>query len=182
MSRIGKQSIELPEGVTIKIEGDNAVIKGSKGELTREIPEGISVAVEENKIVVSPRRRLKNTSAMWGLTRALLANCVRGVSEGFEKKLELVGVGYKAFLEKDNILKIEVGYSHPINMEIPKELSVLVEKNIITISGIDKQKVGEFSAKIRAHRPPEPYKGKGIRYQGEKVRRKEGKKATGSSS
>jgi len=182
MSRIGKQPIELPEGVTVKVEGSIATIKGPKGELTREIPEGISVTQEEKQIIVSPRRRLKNTSAMWGLTRALLANCVRGVLEGFEKKLELVGVGYKAALEKEKILKVEVGYSHPVNMEIPEGITVLVEKNIITISGIDKQQVGEFAAKIRANRPPEPYKGKGIRYEGEKVRRKEGKKATSTAS
>lgn len=190
MSRIGKQPIELPEGVEVKIEGRHAIIKGPKGELTREIPEEISVACENSKLVVSPKRksfgsaqgRLKNTSAMWGLTRALLANCVRGVTEGFEKKLELVGVGYKASIEKDKTLKIEVGYSHPVNIDIPEGISVLVEKNIITISGIDKQKVGEFAAKIRANRPPEPYKGKGIRYEGEKIRRKEGKKATSTAS
>lgn len=182
MSRIGKQPIELPEGVTVKIDEGIVTIKGPKGELTREIPDEVLVVQQENKLIVSPKRRLKTTPAMWGLTRALLANCVRGVAEGFEKKLELIGVGYKASIEKDKTLKVEVGYSHPVNMEIPEELSVLVEKNIITISGIDKQKVGEFAAKIRANRPPEPYKGKGIRYVGEKVRRKEGKKAAGTTA
>ena len=181
MSRIGKQPIELPDDVEVKIKGKEVIIKGPKGELTREVPGEILVVCEGNKLVVSPKRRLKDTPAMWGLTRALLANCVRGVVEGFEKRLELVGVGYKASTENDKALKVEVGYSHPVNMEIPEGLAVSVEKNIITISGIDKQKVGEFAAKVRANRPPEPYKGKGIRYVGEKVRRKEGKKATGTA-
>lgn len=182
MSRIGKQPIELPEGVEIKIDNSVVVIKGPKGELIREIPEEVSVTHEDDRLIVKPRRKLKTTPALWGLTRALLANCVHGVTNGFEKKLEFVGVGYKSSLEKDNILKVEVGFSHPVNMEIPDGILVLVEKSIVTISGIDKQKVGEFAAKIRANRPPEPYKGKGIRYVGEKVRRKEGKKATGSSA
>ena len=181
MSRIGKQPIELPKGVEIKINGSKIVVKGPKGELTREIPEEILVILEEGRLVISPKGKQKNIFAMWGLTRALLANYVRGVSEGFQKKLELIGVGYKASIENDKILKVEVGYSHPINIQIPEGLLVSVEKNIITISGIDKQKVGEFAAKIRANRPPEPYKGKGIRYEGEKVRRKEGKKATGTT-
>lgn len=182
MSRIGKKPITIPQSVEVKIKDGVVVIKGPRGEVVREVPEEISVTQEKDEIVVSPKRRQKNTPALWGLARSLLQNCVKGVTEGFEKRLEIIGVGYKASMQGDTVLKIEVGYSHPIEMELPEGLSALVEKNIITISGIDKQKVGEFAAQVRAKRPPEPYKGKGIRYVGEKVRRKEGKKAAGATT
>ena len=181
MSRIGKQPNKLPEGVTVQIEGNNVAVKGPKGELAREIPEEILVTQKENEIILTVKRRTKNSPALWGLSRALLQNYVTGVFSGFEKKLELVGVGYKASMQGDK-LRVDVGYSHPIDMEIPEGLSVATEKNFITISGIDKQLVGEFAAKIRLKRKPEPYKGKGIKYEGEKIRRKEGKKAATSAS
>jgi len=177
MSRIGRQPIIIPEGVEVEIKEREVKVKGPKGELSQEIPEEISVTKEDGKIFVSPTRKTKRSAAFWGLIRALLQNCVKGVSEGFEKKLELRGIGYKASLEGEKTLKLEVGFSHPVRVEVPPHLNVTVEKNIITVSGIDKQQVGEFSAKVRKIRPPEPYKGKGIRYFGEKVRMKEGKKA-----
>lgn len=181
MSRIGKQPIELPQGVEVTIQTDKVTIKGPKGELTQDISDDILVAQKENQLIISLKRKTKTSPAFWGLTRALLQNFVKGVTEGFEKKLELVGVGYKASMQGDKMLKLDVGYSHSIEMQVPDGLVVSVEKNFITISGIDRQQVGEFAAKIRAHRKPEPYKGKGIKYEGEKIRRKEGKKAAGTT-
>jgi len=177
MSRIGKKPILIPQGVEVKMEGKRATVKGPKGVISRDIPVEISLEQKENQIFLIPQRENKKSRQLWGLIRALLQNSVSGVSSGFEKKLEMVGVGYKAALSDPKTIKIEVGFSHPVLMAIPEGLSALVEKNIITIAGFDKQKVGEFAAKIRDIRKPEPYKGKGIRYLGEKVRRKEGKKA-----
>jgi large subunit ribosomal protein L6 len=181
MSRIGKKPILIPQGVEIEIKDSVVTIKGPKGEISQEIPPEILIEKKEDKIIVSPKRKTKRTSALWGLTRALLQNHVKGVTEGFEKQLEIRGIGYKASLEGAKTLKLEVGFSHPVKLEIPEDLKVSVEKNIIKVSGIDKQKVGEFAAKIRRVRPPEPYKGKGIRYVGEKVRKKEGKKAAATT-
>lgn len=181
MSRIGKQPIKLKEGVTVTIKGNNVTVKGPKGELARKIPDEILVTQKEDEVILTVKRRTKNSPALWGLSRALLQNCVTGVFSGFEKKLELIGVGYKASMQGDK-LRVDVGYSHPIDMSIPEGLAIAIEKNFITISGIDKQEVGEFAAKIRAHRKPEPYKGKGIKYEGEKIRRKEGKKAATTAS
>ncbi|MCD6270423.1 50S ribosomal protein L6 [bacterium] len=182
MSRIGKKPILIPEGTEVEIKDRVVFFKGPKGNLSQSIPEGIGVKKEEAKLLVFLERKNKNTPALWGLTRALLQNCVDGVNKGFEKKLEMVGIGYRAKKEGENILNLEVGFSHPIKLEIPKGLDVSLEKNIIAIFGIDKQKVGEFAAKIRKIRPPEPYKGKGIRYLGERIRRKEGKKAAGATT
>jgi len=182
MSRIGKKPILIPENVEVKIENHQVLIKGPKGEISQEISPEISVEKKEDKIIiVSPKRKTKKTPALWGLTRALLQNHVIGVTQGFEKQLEIRGIGYKASLEGEKTLKLEVGFSHPVKLEIPADLNVSIEKNIIKVSGIDKQKVGEFAAKIRKVRPPEPYKGKGIRYVGEKVRKKEGKKAAATT-
>jgi large subunit ribosomal protein L6 len=178
MSRIGKKPIDIPQNIEVKIEGQDVLIKGPKGEFKREIPEEISVVKEDNVLKVSLKRKTKKGPALWGLTRTLLFNCIKGVTEGFEKKLELRGIGYKSSLLNDKLLKLEVGFSHPVEINVPEDLAVSVGKNIITISGIDKQKVGQFAAEIRRVRPPEPYKGKGIRYFGEHVRIKEGKKAT----
>ena len=176
MSRIGKKPIIIPENVEVKIEKEKVVIKGPKGEISQKIPEEILVKEENNKIVISPKKKSKNTSAFWGLIRALLRNHLEGVSSGFERKLELRGIGYRASIEDENILKLQVGFSHPVKLEVPSQINLSVEKNIINVSGIDKQKVGEFAAKIRKIRPPEPYKGKGIRYLGEIVRKKTSKK------
>ena len=190
MSRIGKQSIKVSQGTEIKIEGDTIKVKGSKGELSFDLPSEIKAEMKEDNILISPKNRetkqnepaikkAKEVGALWGLTRALIFNMVKGVTEGFEKKLEIQGVGYKASMQ-GNKLVMQLGFSHPIEMKTPEGVELKVEKNIITVSGIDKQKVGQTAAKIRDFKKPEPYKGKGIRYEGEKVRRKAGKKAVAS--
>ncbi len=187
MSRIGKKNIPIPEGVEVKIEDNNVKIKGPKGELEREIRPEINVEIKDKEIKVSvkelsPRemkKRAKEIKAFWGLSRALIANMVIGVVNGYEKKLQIEGLGYKASLEgKDLVLNI--GFSHPVKIKVSEDLEVKVEKNIISVFGIDKEKVGLLAAKIRKAKPPEPYKGKGIRYVGEVVRKKEGKKAVGA--
>ncbi len=177
MSRIGKKLVEIPQGVTITINYREALIKGPKGEIKQEIPLGILVEQKDNIASVKPDREGKNIPALWGLTTALLLNNVEGVSRGFEKKLEIRGVGYKVALDGTTKLRLDLGFSHPVFMDIPKGLSVVVEKQMITVAGFDKQAVGQFAAKIRALRKPEPYQGKGVRYFGEIVRKKEGKKA-----
>ena len=177
MSRIGKKPIEIPQGVEIKIQPGEVIVKGQKGEIKQAIPAGILVEQKDNIIIIKPERGGKNIPALWGLTAALLGNNVRGVSMGFEKKLEIKGVGYKVALEGENKLRLDLGFSHPVYLEVPADLTAAIEKQFITISGADRQKVGQFAAQIRVLRKPEPYQGKGIRYFGEVVRRKEGKKA-----
>ncbi len=179
MSRIGKKSILIPQGVEVEINGQQVSVKGPKGKLERETRPEIAIEIKENEISVSPKKETKKTQAFWGLTRALLNNMVEGVSQGFEKKIQIEGVGYKGVLEGD-VLTLSLGFSHPVKVKAPEGVSFMVEKNIITLSGIDKEKVTQTAAEIRKIRPPEPYKGKGIRYVGEKVRRKVGKKAAGS--
>ena len=180
MSRIGKKHIRIPSGVTITIDDNNQVlVKGPKGELSRYIRPEIKVSQSENEIIVSPAKITKRTNSLWGLSRTLIANMVIGVVDGYSKKLEIQGVGYRANLEVEDLILL-VGFSHPVKIDHAKEIKFEVEKNIITVSGIDKELVGSLAAKIRAVRPPEPYKGKGIRYEGEYVRRKSGKKAVGS--
>ncbi len=179
MSRVGKKPIEIPESVKVNIDGRKVIIKGPTGELSREVRPEIKVELKEGKIFVKPEIESKKTKAFWGLTRSLLYNMVKGVTEGYEKKLEIRGLGYKAKMEEDDLV-LMVGFTHPVTLKIPKDIKTSVEKNIITISGIDKELVGLIAAKTRKVRPPEPYKGKGIRYLGEMVRRKAGKKvATG---
>ncbi len=175
MSRVGKKPILIPENIEVKIEGQKVIVKGSKGELFQEIRPEIKVEVKENKIFVIPQIETKKTKAFWGLTRALLANMIKGVTEGYEKKLEIEGLGFRANLEGDNLV-LQVGFTHPIKIKAPQGIKFSVEKNIITVSGADKELVGQTSAKIRKVKPPEPYKGKGIRYVGEVIRRKVGKK------
>jgi len=175
MSRIGKKPITIPANVQVKIEGDVIIITGPKGELKQALPAGVLVKQKNGNLIVFLREGC-NDKAKWGLIRALLANNVKGVTDGFEKQLEIRGVGYKANVE-GKVLKLDVGFSHEIKMDIFEGLNVSVEKSIIKISGFDKQLVGEFAAQVRKNRPPEPYKGKGIRYVDEKVRKKEGKKA-----
>ena len=177
MSRIGKKPIIIPQGVEVEIQGQNVKVRGPKGEISQELPDEISVEQKGDKLQLSLKKRGKQSRALWGLWRALLKNDVEGVTSGFEKKLEIRGVGYRASLDEDRVIKLEVGFSHPVNLKIPQGIDVAIEKNIVTVSGINKQAVGEFAAKVRKIRPPEPYKGKGIRYLGEKVRKKEGKKA-----
>lgn len=177
MSRIGKKQIEIPQGVTVVLEKDCVSFKGPKGEIKQQIPVGIAVEQTGNILSVKPEKEGKTISALWGLTTALLLNHVHGVFTGFEKRLELRGVGYKAAMDGEAKIKLDLGFSHSISMDIPKGLDVKVEKQIIIISGFDKQQVGQLAAKIRSLRKPEPYKGKGVRYLNEIVRKKEGKKA-----
>jgi len=176
MSRIGKKPIEIPQGVEVKIEGNKVSIKGPKGELSREFRPEIKIEQKEGKIFFSIKIQSKNVNALWGLTRALVANSVKGVTEGYEKKLEIEGLGYKANVEGNELI-LYVGFTHPVKIAIPPTIKISVEKKTITVSGIDKELVGHISAEIRKVRPPEPYQGKGIRYLGEVVRRKAGKKA-----
>jgi len=177
MSRIGKKPILIPENVEIKIDGQKIIIKGPKGELVREIRPEIKAEVRGNQIFISPKKETKKTKAFWGLTRALLANMIKGVTEGYEKKLEIEGLGFKALVEGESLV-LYVGFTQPIKIEPgDKDIKFSVEKNVIAVSGIDKEKVGQIASKIRKVKPPEPYKGKGIRYQGEIIKRKVGKRA-----
>lgn len=175
MSRIGKRAIPIPEGTTVKVDGRRVEAKGPQGTLSLEIGETIGVEVKDGKLMVKDVSGLKAHRKFHGLYRSLLSNLIVGVSEGFTRKLELVGVGYRASVEGGDVV-LEVGYSHPKRLSIPNGVKATVERgNIITLWGIDKQRVGQFAADIRAMRPPEPYKGKGIKYEGEVVRRKAGK-------
>jgi len=176
MSRVGKKPIIIPENVEIKIEPGQIIVKGPKGELRQSIPPQVKLDLTGKELVVVPQEKSKNTPALWGLVRSLVFNMIKGATEGFEKKLELEGVGYRVSLQGNKLI-LNVGLSHPIEVTAPAGIDFKVEKNLITVSGIDKQLVGQIAAKIRAYRKPEPYKGKGIRYQGEVIRRKAGKKA-----
>jgi large subunit ribosomal protein L6 len=175
MSRIGKSPINLPAGVEVKVKGDTVEVKGPKGSLTQVITPTISVAVDDGVLTVDRTNDERESRALHGLTRALVYNMVVGVTEGYSKELTAVGVGYRAAL-KGNTLELQVGFSHPVAMEAPDGVKFEVpEPTKIIVSGIDKQKVGQVAANVRAVRPPEPYKGKGIRYADEYVRRKAGK-------
>jgi large subunit ribosomal protein L6 len=175
MSRIGKQIILIPQGVTVTVNGSKVVVKGPKGELSHEVRPEISVKVENGVITVAVSRETKNSNAYWGLTRALIANMVKGVTEGFEKKLELVGVGYRAKASGTGV-SLAVGYSNPVEFPAPSGIKIdVIDTQNVTISGADKQLVGLTAANIRKVRKPEPYKGKGIKYAGEFIKRKAGK-------
>jgi large subunit ribosomal protein L6 len=176
MSRIGKKAVAVPSGVTVTVEGQTVTIKGPKGQLAWTVPEDIEVRQETGQLSVAMREDTPRAHAMWGLSRTLVNNMVTGVTAGYERTLELVGVGYRAAL-KGQALNLQLGYSHDIDVPAPAGVTFVVPKQTeIRISGIDKQVVGETAARIRRLRPPEPYKGKGVRYAGEQVRRKEGKK------
>lgn len=174
MSRIGKQPVDLPQGVTAKIYRQMVTIKGQKGELQYMVHPDMAVALEDNRLVCSIKRSSKRAAALWGTTRARLANVVRGVHEGYRKELELHGVGYRAKKTGDD-LELSVGFSHPVIVKAPDGISFTVDKEVVTVEGSDKVRVGQVAADIRAVRKPEPYKGKGIRYRGETVRHKVGK-------
>ncbi|GAM14798.1 MULTISPECIES: 50S ribosomal protein L6 [Mesobacillus] len=175
MSRVGKKPIEIPAGVTVTLDNNHVTVKGPKGELSRTFHSDIEIKIEENVINISRPTDNKEHRALHGTTRAVLANMVEGVSKGFERGLELVGVGYRA-AKQGNKLVLNVGYSHPVEIEAEKGLEIEVPSNTkVIIKGTDKERVGALAANIRDVRPPEPYKGKGIRYEGEYVRRKEGK-------
>ncbi len=188
MSRIGKKPILIPENVEIKLENNRIIIKGPKGELQREIRPDVKIGIKGKEMLITPcnakgdisgktRYKINNKKnrAYWGLTRAVLFNMIKGVTEGYEKKLEIEGVGYKARKEGDDLI-LQIGFSHPVKIKQPEGIKFSIEKNVIIVSGIDKELIGQIAAKIRAVRPPEPYKGKGIKYQGEVIRRKAGKK------
>jgi large subunit ribosomal protein L6 len=176
MSRIGKKAVAVPAGVTVTIDGQTVTVKGPKGQLAWTVAEEIEVKQEGGELTLSKRVENTRAQAMWGLSRTLVNNMVVGVTEGFEQTLELVGVGYRAAL-KGQALSMQLGFSHDVDVPPPAGITFVVPKQTeIKISGIDKQVVGEIAARIRRIRPPEPYKGKGVRYAGEKVRRKEGKK------
>lgn len=176
MSRVGKLPIEIPEGVEVQINNAEVMVKGKMGQLTHIFPSEVQVKKEDKQISVVPNLEAKNARAMWGLTRSLLSNMVEGVSKGFEKKLEIVGVGYKADVS-GQYLTLNLGYSHEIKFEIPEGIAIKAEKpTLLSVSGHDKQQVGQVAALIVKQRPPEPYKGKGVKYQGQRILRKEGKK------
>ncbi len=176
MSRIGKKPIEVPQNVKVEVEGQNIKVSGPKGELKTNIHQDIKVEIKDGKIFVVPKKELsKKSKGLWGLYRALIFNMIEGVSKGFEKKLEIEGIGYKVAVKGDELI-LNVGFVNPIKVKKPKGINFSVEKNVITVSGIDKERVGQIAAIIRKVKKAEPYKGKGIKYQGEKIRRKEGKK------
>ncbi|HET7109807.1 MAG TPA: 50S ribosomal protein L6 [Gemmatimonadales bacterium] len=175
MSRIGKMPVAIPKGVTVEIQDRTVRVKGPRGELRRTLPAGIEVAVADEKVNVTRPNDEPRSRALHGLTRALVANMVEGVDKGFRKTLDIQGVGYKAE-PKPYGVNLVVGYSHPVEFRAPEGVKITVENNtVVRIEGADKEKVGQVAAEIRLVRPPEPYKGKGIRYQGEQVRRKAGK-------
>lgn len=177
MSKIGKLPIAIPTGVTVTITGASVQVSGTKGNFTHKVPAGITVTTVEDKVIVGQEEKTKEqTKALFGLTRALLANMVKGVSEGFEKRLELSGVGYRA-QGAGTDLTLSVGFSHPVKIKAPQGVSFRVEGNTIIVEGADKALVGNTAAEIRAVRKPEPYKGKGIKYVDERIRRKAGKAA-----
>lgn len=179
MSRIGKKPVPVPANVTATISGQTVKFKGPKGELEFTLPEKVRVAQGENGIEVTPVDESKEARSMWGMSRTTLANLIKGVTDGYSHTLEIHGVGFRAQLKGKDQLQLSVGFSHDIVHKIPAGIDVVVSgarQEVITVSGIDKQLVGQVAAEIRSYRPPEPYQGKGIRYQGEFVFRKEGKK------
>lgn len=176
MSRIGKKPVVIPAGVTAKVEGQAISVKGGKGELSFTAPDAVSVSFVDGQISVTPRGDSKESRAKWGMTRSIVNNLVTGVSKGFEKRLEITGVGYKAAVS-GKTLQLSLGYSHDVSFAIPAGIAIATPKPTeITIAGIDKRQVGQTAAEIRALRPPEPYKGKGVKYANEFIFAKEGKK------
>lgn len=175
MSRIGKKEIIIPEGTTVEIKGNTVKVTGKLGTLEKSFADAVEITSEDNNIKVTPKKDDKFSRAMWGTAASHIINMINGVNKPFEKKLIVEGIGYKSNV-KGNNLELALGFSHLVNVEIPDDLTVTSEKNIITISGIDKEKVGSFASRVRLKRKPEPYKGKGVRYEDEVIIRKEGKK------
>ena len=178
MSRIGKKEILIPAGTEISVASGEITVKGKGGTLKRLVHPAITVAVEGKEVKVTPANQSRLAQALWGTYAAHVRNMLAGVNKPFEKKLQIEGIGYRAELT-GKTLKLAVGFSHPVMVQIPEGLSVAVDKNIISVAGADKEVVGQFAASVRAIKKPEPYKGKGIRYEGEKVREKQGKKVAG---
>ncbi|MCV3241688.1 50S ribosomal protein L6 [Mesorhizobium sp. ZC-5] len=176
MSRIGKKPVQLPQGVTATVDGQTVSAKGPKGELKFVVNDEVLVKMENGEIAVQPKDQTKVARSKWGMSRTQIVNILQGVKDGFEKKLEITGVGYRAAMQGKN-LQLALGFSHEVVYQTPEGITISVGKPTeITVSGIDKQQVGQVAAEIREYRPPEPYKGKGVRYAGEKIVRKEGKK------
>jgi large subunit ribosomal protein L6 len=176
MSRIGKKAVAVPSGITANVEGQTVKLKGPKGALSTVLPDDVSVKLDGGRIKVDPRNDSKRARAQWGTSRTLIANLITGVSKGFERRLEINGVGYRAAVQGKN-LQLALGYSHDIVYPIPEGITIATPRPVeILISGADRQQVGQVAAEIRKHRPPEPYKGKGVKYSDERIFRKEGKK------
>jgi large subunit ribosomal protein L6 len=176
MSRIGKKPVVLPKGVTASVDGQTVKVKGPKGELSVTLVRDVTAKVDEHGVTIVPDKDSERASQMWGLSRSLVNNLVTGVTQGFTQKLEIQGVGYRAAVQGKN-LNLQLGFSHDVVYPVPAGITITSEKpTMISVSGTDKQLVGQVAAEIRGYRPPEPYKGKGVRYEGEYVRRKEGKK------
>ena len=178
MSRIGRAPIAIPAGVEVVVDGSTVTVKGAKGTLTRTMNSNITITKDGDTITVTRPNDHKDNRSLHGLTRTLIANMIEGVSNGFKKELEINGIGYRADV-KNNVLTMKIGFSHDVIMEAPEGVAVEVNGNKVTVSGADKQMVGQFAAEIREKRPPEPYKGKGIKYVDEYIRRKEGKAGKG---
>jgi large subunit ribosomal protein L6 len=174
MSRVGRKLITVPKGVNITVGGGGVAVKGPKGELKRGVPEGVTVKLNGGELTVERADDSRENRAKHGMMRALLANMVKGVTDGFERKLEINGVGYRADVAGQK-LNLALGFSHPVAFDLPKGVAAKVDKNVVILSGIDKEQLGETASKIRAIRPPEPYKGKGIKYLEETIKRKVGK-------
>ena len=176
MSRVGKNPIPIPQGVQCHLEGSTLNVKGMNGTLSMEISSEVSLSVENEKVNVTPVRKSKDSLMMWGTTQRLVNNLIQGVHKGFTKKLEITGVGYRVAVQ-GNILSLQLGYSHDISYTIPSDIKIVAEKpTLLSIFGADRQRVGQVAANIRNYRPPEPYKGKGVKYENESILRKEGKK------
>lgn len=179
MSRIGKKPVPVPSNVTAKIDGQTVKMKGPKGELSFTLPDDVKISATPEGLVVEPKGETKTARAMWGMSRTMVANLIKGVTEGYSQVLEIQGVGYRAALKGKDQVQLTVGFSHDVLHKIPAGVDVKVsgaKQEIITVSGMDRQMVGQVAADLRSYRPPEPYQGKGIRYKGEFVFRKEGKK------
>ena len=176
MSRIGKKPVDVPSGVTAAVDGQNVKVKGPKGELAFRVHDDVVVEFKDGKVSVQPRNETKQARAMWGMSRTMVSNLVEGVTKGFEKKLEINGVGYRASIQGKNLV-LALGYSHDVIYPIPEGIQIATAKPTeITVTGVDRQRVGQVAAEIRDFRRPEPYKGKGVKYAGEFIFRKEGKK------
>jgi large subunit ribosomal protein L6 len=185
MSRVGKKPIQIREGVEVKIERlqprlQKIIVRGQKGELAQDISSEVKADIKEGKVFVYPQAKTKNTKAIWGLTRALISNMINGVKDGYEKRLEIEGIGYGAQV-KDKELELKVGYINSIKIKAPEGINFSVEKNVIIVSGIDKGLVGQTASAIKRVKPAEPYKGKGIKYSGEVIRRKVGKRVVATA-
>jgi len=176
MSRIGKHPVAAPDGVTVAVEGQTVSAKGKLGALAVTLPPEVVIAHEAGEVAVTPRDQEKRSRAMWGMSRSLVHNLIKGVSDGYTRKLEISGVGYRAAVD-GRVLNLQLGFSHDIKFAIPEDIKIACETpTAVTISGADKQRVGQIAAEIRGFRPPEPYKGKGVKYAEERILRKEGKK------